>query len=43
MVLQQQVEEQRTQRETNKRTLQKGGHLSVDEAWDKIKQKAQLA
>jgi hypothetical protein len=43
IVLQRQVEEQRTRRATNKRTLQKGGHLSVDEAREKIEQKTQLA
>ena len=36
-------EEQRRRRVTSKRTLQKGGHLSVDEARDKIERKAELA
>ena len=35
--------EQRKRQATNRRTVQKGGHLAVDEARDKIDQKAQLA
>jgi len=35
--------EQRKKQATNRRTVQKGGHLSVEEARDKIDQKAQLA
>ena len=35
--------ERRKRQATNRRTVQKGGHLSVDEARDKIDQKAQLA
>jgi len=34
---------QRKRQATNRRTIQKGGHLSVNEARDKIDQKAQLA
>jgi hypothetical protein len=41
-IIQQQYEEQRKQKATNKRTLQKGGHLTVQEARDKIEQKADL-
>jgi hypothetical protein len=35
--------EQRKRQATNRRTVQKGGHLSVDEARDKIELKAQIA
>jgi hypothetical protein len=41
-VLQQQVEEQRMQKAT-RLTLQKGDHLSVEEAREKIEQKTKLA
>jgi len=34
--------EQRKRQATNRRTVQKGGHLSVDEAWEKMDQKAQI-
>jgi hypothetical protein len=41
-IIQRQVEEQRKQKAISKRTLQKGGHLTVEEARDKIEQKAEL-
>jgi DDE superfamily endonuclease len=37
------VQEQRIWKATNKRTLQKGGHLSVEEAYEKIAEKESLA
>jgi len=36
-------DEQRKRQATNRRTIQKGGHLSINEARDKIDRKAQLA